>query len=104
MRLHLVADFETSGAAEAEYDFRVIPAMGPGVDLLTTTMDHYALRSGRQLSLKRIMALHVRTALGDALWRTESGLPLLLARPGGGTPADHVQEPSERFALLGIDP
>jgi hypothetical protein len=29
---------------------------------------------------------------------------LLLARPGGGTPADYVQELSERFALLGIDP
>jgi hypothetical protein len=30
LRLRLVADFDTSGAAEAEYDFRVIPAMGSG--------------------------------------------------------------------------
>jgi hypothetical protein len=29
LRLRLVADFETSGAAEAEYDLRYIPALGP---------------------------------------------------------------------------
>ena len=92
LRLLLVADFETSGAAEAEYDIRAIPALGPGVDLLTATVDHYALCSGRQLSLERIMAWHVPTTLGDALWRTEAGLPLLLARPGGGTPANYVEE------------
>jgi aminoglycoside phosphotransferase (APT) family kinase protein len=102
--LLLVADFETSGAAEPEYDFRAIPAMGPGVELLTLTIDHYERLSRTQLSLERIMALHLRTTLGDALWRTEAGLPLLLPRPGGGTPADYVDELAERFALLGIDP
>ncbi len=50
------------------------------------------------------MAWHVPTFLGDSLWRTEAGMPLLLARPGGGTPADYVEERAERFALLGIDP
>ena len=38
----------------AEYDFRAIPALGPGVDLLTATVDHYAVRSGRALTLGRI--------------------------------------------------
>ena len=42
LRLLLAADFETSGAAEAEYDLRAIPALGPGVHLLTATVDHYA--------------------------------------------------------------
>ncbi len=46
--------------------------------------------------------LHVCTALGDALWRTEAGLPLLLPRPGGGTPDDYVDELAARRALLGI--
>jgi hypothetical protein len=53
--------------------------------------------------------LACRTGVGRA-WEApggvplSAGLPLLLARPGGGTPADYVQELSERFALLGIDP
>jgi Phosphotransferase enzyme family len=70
LRLRLVADFETSGAAESRAHHGI-------------ACPH---RSWRRL------------------WRTEAGLPLLLARPGGGHPADYVQELSERFALLGIDP
>jgi aminoglycoside phosphotransferase (APT) family kinase protein len=103
LRLLLVADFETSGVAEPEYDFRVIPSFGPGVDLLSSTVDEYAALTGRRLSIERIMALHVRTTLGDALWRSEAGLPLLLPRPGGGTPGDYVDELAERFGLLGIE-
>jgi aminoglycoside phosphotransferase (APT) family kinase protein len=104
LRLRLVADFETSGAAEAEYDLRVIPALGPGVDLLTATTDHYARRAGKPLDLDRIMAWHVRTTLGDALWRTEAGLPLLLPRPGGGTPSEYVDELKDRFDTLRVGP
>ena len=103
LRLLLVADFETSGVAEPEYDFRAIPSFGPGVDLLRSTVDRYAALTGRRLSLERIMALHVRTTLGDAPWRSDADLPLLLQRPGGGTPADHVDELATRFALLGIE-
>jgi aminoglycoside phosphotransferase (APT) family kinase protein len=102
-RLLLVADFETSGIAEPEYDFRAIPSFGPGVDLLTATIDEYAGLTGRTLSLERIMALHLRTGLGEALWRTEAGLPLLLPRPGGGTPDEYVDELAARFALLAIE-
>jgi aminoglycoside phosphotransferase (APT) family kinase protein len=103
LRLLLVADFEASGIAEPEYDFRVIPSFGPGTDLLTSTIDAYLTLTGRRLNLERIMALHLRTSLGDALWRTEAGLPLLLPRPGGGTPDDYVDELAARFALLGIE-
>jgi Phosphotransferase enzyme family len=103
LRLVLVADFEASGIAEPEYDFRAIPSFGPGIDLLTSTIDEYTVLTGRSLSLERIMALHLCTSLGDALWRTEAGLPLLLARPGGGTPDDYVDELAARFALAGIE-
>jgi aminoglycoside phosphotransferase (APT) family kinase protein len=103
LRLLLVADFETSGAAEPEYDFRAIPSFGPGVDLLTSTLEQYTKLTGRRLSIERIMALHLRTTLGDALWRSEAGLPLLLPRPGGGSPADYVDELATRLALLGIE-
>lgn len=104
LRLRLVADFETSGAAEAEYDLRYIPALGPGVDLLTATTAHYARRTGQALSFDHIMAWHVRSTLGDALWRTEAGLPLLLQRPGGGAPSDYVDELRDRFGALRIRP
>ncbi|MGH2896782.1 MAG: phosphotransferase [Solirubrobacteraceae bacterium] len=103
LRLLLVADFETSGIAEPEYDFRAIPSFGPGIDLLTSTIDEYMVLTGRRLSLERIMALHLCTSLGDALWRTEAGLPLLLPRPGGGTLDDYVDELATRFALTGIE-
>jgi Phosphotransferase enzyme family len=103
LRLLLVADFETSGIAEPEYDFRAIPSFGPGIDLLTSTIDEYMVLTGRRLSLERIMALHLCTSLGDALWRTEAGLPLLLPRPGGGTPDDYVDELAARFALAAIE-
>jgi aminoglycoside phosphotransferase (APT) family kinase protein len=103
LRLLLVADFETSGVAEPEYDFRVIPSFGPGIDLLTSTVEHYEALTGRRLSLERIMALHLRTTLGDALWRSQAGLPLLLPCPGGGTPGDYVDELAARLALLGIE-
>ena len=103
LRLLLVADFEASGIAAPEYDFRAIPSFGPGTDLLTSTIDEYLALTGRRLNLERIMALHLCTSLGDAQWRTEAGLPLLLPRPGGGTPDDYVDELATRFAQLGIE-
>jgi hypothetical protein len=48
----------------------------PGVELLTAVMRHYQQITGRKLSVDRIMAWHVRAALGDALWRSEAGIPL----------------------------
>jgi hypothetical protein len=103
LRLLLVADFETSGAAEREYDFRVVPGFGPGVDLLSSTVEQYTKLTGRRLSVERIMALQLCTTLGDALWRSEAGLPLLLPRAGGGTPSDYVDELAARFSLLDIE-
>ena len=74
LRLRLVADFETSGTAEAEYDFRYIPALGPGVILLISAAKHYSQRTGSPLNLDHVMAWHLRSYLGEALWRSEAGL------------------------------
>ena len=100
--LRLVVDFETVGAAEPEYDLRTLPGpgTGPGVELLTAVMRHYQQITGRQLSTDRVMAWHLRTALGDALWRSEAGIPLADHR----TPAMWVEDLSTRFSALGIDP
>src|ERR1700737_1214975 len=76
--LQVVLDFENAGLGEPEYELRGFPGpdMGPGVELLTATMRHYERLTGRALSVERIMAWHVRHALGDVLWRSEAGIPL----------------------------
>jgi aminoglycoside phosphotransferase (APT) family kinase protein len=100
--LQLVVDFETVGAAEPEYDLRAFPGpgMGPGIELLTAVMRYYQQSTGRQLSAGRIMAWHLRNALGDALWRSEAEIPL----PDHRTPPQWVEGLAARFGALGIDP
>ena len=99
--LRLVVDLETAGAAEPEYDLRTFPgpAMGPGVELLTAVMRHYQRITGRQLSADHVMAWHLRAALGDALWRSEAGIPLADHR----TPPQWVDDLAARFSMLDID-
>jgi aminoglycoside phosphotransferase (APT) family kinase protein len=101
-QLRLVVDLETAGAAEPEYDLRTFPgpAMGPGIELLTAVMRHYKRITGRQLSADRVMAWHLRTALGDALWRSQAGIPLADHR----TPPEWIDDLTARFKLLGINP
>jgi aminoglycoside phosphotransferase (APT) family kinase protein len=100
--LRLVVDFATVGAAEPEYELRGFPGpgMGPGLELLTAVMRHYRQVTGRQLSADRIMAWHLRQALGDALWHSEAGLPLNDHR----TPPQWVEDLASRFSALSIGP
>jgi aminoglycoside phosphotransferase (APT) family kinase protein len=83
--LRAILDFENAGLGEPEYELRTFPGpgMGPGTELLTATMRHYQRLTGRTLSTERVMAWHVRQALGDVLWRSEAGLPLPDHRPPG---------------------
>jgi aminoglycoside phosphotransferase (APT) family kinase protein len=96
--LRAVLDFENVGAGEPEYDLRAFPGpgMGPGLELLTAIVRHYERIAGRRLSVDRIMAWHLRQALGDALWRSEAGLPL----PDHRTPGDWVADVARRFRAL----
>jgi aminoglycoside phosphotransferase (APT) family kinase protein len=100
--LRLVVDFATAGAAEPEYELRSYPGpgMGPGLELLTAVMRRYRQVTGRQLSADRVMAWHLRQALGDALWHSEAGIPLNDHR----TPPQWVDDLAARFSALGIDP
>jgi aminoglycoside phosphotransferase (APT) family kinase protein len=94
-RLRTVLDWETLGLAEPEYDLRSRPVDG-GMPLLTATVDHYHRLTGRRLSLDRAMAWHLRTLLGDALWRVEGGFPL----PDGRTVPQWLDDLADRFAAL----
>ena len=100
--LRLVVDLETVGAAEPEYDLRTFPgpAMGPGVELVTALMRHYHQLTQRQLSIERVMAWHLRAALGDVLWRSEAAIPLADHR----TAPEWVDDLAARFDMLGVDP
>jgi aminoglycoside phosphotransferase (APT) family kinase protein len=100
MRLRLVVDYELGAVAEAEYDFRYLPGQGPTVDLLLSTATRYQDLTQRSLNIENVMAWHIRTVLGDALWRSEGGVPL----PGGGSPPDWVDELRRRLDSLDLRP
>jgi hypothetical protein len=61
-------------------------------------MRHYEQVTGRHLAVDRVMAWHLRSALGDALWRSEAGIPL----PDHRTPAAWIDDLSNRFQELRI--
>ncbi|MFG1912358.1 aminoglycoside phosphotransferase family protein [Kribbella sp. NPDC048928] len=96
--LRAIVDLETAGLADPEYDLRAFPGTGPGIELLTATMKHYQEFTGRALDPDRVMAWHLRTALGDALWRSEAGVLL----PDHRTPAEWIEDLSTRFTALKI--
>jgi aminoglycoside phosphotransferase (APT) family kinase protein len=94
--LLLVADFEVAGPADPEYDFRYFPSQEPTSELTSAITEKYMSLTGRDIDLRRVMAWHIRTALGDALWRSEADVPL----PGGGTPATYVDDIELKLDLL----
>ena len=98
-RLRAVLDFENAGLGEPEYDLRTLPGpgLGPGLELMSAVLRHYAVLSGRPLSAARVMAWHVRQVLGDVLWRCEDGLP----QADGRGPGEWVGDLAARFGCLG---
>ncbi|GAA0906478.1 phosphotransferase family protein [Virgisporangium aurantiacum] len=96
LRLRLIVDLETVGAGEPEFDLRCLPG-DCGIDLFTATVAHYQELTGTTVDMNRVMAWHLRTVLGDALWRAEAGIAL----PDKRTPAQWVDDLTARFATLG---
>jgi aminoglycoside phosphotransferase (APT) family kinase protein len=94
--LRLVADFEVAGPSDPEYDLRYFPALEPTLGLLDAMREHYKRLTDRALDMKRVLAWHIRTALGDALWRSEANVAL----PGGSTPASYVDDIGLKLALI----
>lgn len=95
--LRLVADFETAGLGDPAFDFRYLPGQAETVDLFLEVRRRYQQVAGRTLDLQRVMAWHIRTVLGDALWRTEAGVAL---PGGGGTASSWVDELESRMTSV----
>jgi aminoglycoside phosphotransferase (APT) family kinase protein len=96
LRLRLVIDLEAVSVGEPEFDLRCLPG-DCGIGLFTATVARYGELTGTPVDVDRVMAWHLRTVLGDALWRTEAGVAL----PDGRTPAQWVDDLTARFTALG---
>jgi aminoglycoside phosphotransferase (APT) family kinase protein len=93
-----VVDFEESAVGDPHYDLRYFPSQADSLQLLRATSRHYEANTGRSIAIDRVMAWHLRTSLGDALWRSEAGVPL----PFGGTPSEWVDEFATGLAEAGL--
>lgn len=95
--LRAVVDFEESAVGDPAYDFRYLPAQAPELVLLHAAVAEYMKRTGTTVDLRTVMAWHIRTVLGDALWRTEAGVAL----PDGGTIVAWLEQLSNRIRAAG---
>jgi aminoglycoside phosphotransferase (APT) family kinase protein len=96
--LQAVVDYGESGPGDPAYDFRYLPAQGPTTDLFRATVDQYDQLGSDVVPLTRVVAWHMRTVLGDALWRSRAGVPL----PDFRTPAEWVDDMAGRLKELQI--
>ena len=96
--LHVVLDYGESGAGDPAFDFRYLPSQGPDTTLFRTAAMHYGKYTSLPLDVFRVMAWHIRTVLGDALWRSRAGVPL----PDGRTPTDWVDDLRRRLSELDV--
>jgi aminoglycoside phosphotransferase (APT) family kinase protein len=99
-RLASVLDFEETGIAEPEFDFRYLPGNSRTPELALSAVAAYEQRASRGLDLRRVLAWNVRTHLGDALWRTEAQVAL----PGGGDASTWVDDLAARLSDFGFRP
>ena len=93
-----VLDFEESGLRDPHFDFRYLPGLVGGADVVLAAMQHYHALCGRRLNINRVMAWNVLTVLGDALWRSEAGVAL----PDGGNATSWVDDLQRRLSALGL--
>ncbi len=98
LTLTAVLDYGESGSADPAYDFRYLPAQGPTTNLFLATADHYRASADAPFDISRVMAWHIRTTLGDALWRSRAGVPL----PDGRSPAEWVGDLRLRLDQLDV--
>lgn len=96
-RVTRVLDYDGVSVGDHHYDFRYLPGIrARGLDLFAAAVDRYEALSGRAVSPAPVLAWHIRTVLGDALWRSEAGVEL----PDGGTVDEWVVALRQRVGDL----
>ncbi|HET7428069.1 MAG TPA: phosphotransferase [Gaiellales bacterium] len=89
-------DFGDVCEGDHQYDFRYLPAMVGSIDLFTAVAEAYERSTGRHVAPAPVLAWHLRTMLGDALWRSEANVPL----PDGGTVHGWICSAQERIGRI----
>jgi len=97
-RLRCVLDYDAISVGDHHYDLRYLPGLGSGIEFLVAVVDEYERRTRRAVEPAPLLAWHIRTVLGDALWRSEAGVPL----PDGGTVHDWIEALELRIARLAV--
>lgn len=95
-RLRCVLDYEGVSVGDHHYDFRYLPGLERSIRFFVHVAEAYERYSGRAIEPAPVLAWHIRTVLGDALWRSEAGVGL----PDGGTVPQWVDELSTRISAL----
>jgi len=94
--LAAVLDYDAVSAGDHHYDFRYLPAIGSNIRFFRLVAEEYERATGRWVMPAPVLAWHIRTALGDALWRTEAGVAL----PDEGTVGEWIISLRQRIAQL----
>lgn len=89
-----VLDLEEAAIGDRHYDLRYLPTQAPSLELLDEVIAGYEQVTTIALQRKRILAWHVLTDLGDALWRTEAGVEVV-AGPVGRRAEDLLERVDE---------
>jgi aminoglycoside phosphotransferase (APT) family kinase protein len=96
-RLRCVLDYDAVAAGDHHFDFRYLPDIEPTIGFFRRAVERYERLTGRRIEPAPVLAWHIRTVLGDALWRSEAGVPL----PGGGGTVDEwIEALQGRIARL----
>jgi len=96
--LRCVLDYDAISVGDHHYDLRYLPGLGASIEFLAAVVDEYERCTGRTVEPAPLLAWHIRTVLGDALWRSEAGVPL----PDGGTVHDWIEALELRIARLAV--
>ncbi len=91
-----VLDYDAVSVGDHHYDLRYLPGLGSSIRFLVVVVDEYERRTGRTVEPAPLLAWHIRTVLGDALWRSEAGVPL----PDGGTVDEWIEQMQLRISRL----
>lgn len=95
-RVRCLLDYGHVSAGDHHFDFRYLPAIEPTIGFFCRTAEEYVRRTGRAVEPPQVLAWHIRTVLGDTLWRSEAGVAL----PGGGSVDRWIELLSGRIVRL----